>query len=610
MSPPVNLSVLAILLPLNIGIVVGQEFSAARGDAAIARPVPPGIGQLETPPALFKGGVDERGRAYFLNGQLAQEGKLVLTASNGFFDSGTCRAGGESELPKVGDDDLIAPNFASLGQWKETQGTIRWHVWLPRPGTVRLNVDLRVPNGSAGSKLTISLAGDLRTVTTSPSSSGTPQPWELVFDVAEPGEQTITFSADKIADPQNGVGELHTIELDGPAINDAQLLRARWRPAAVHGGYSCSTIKQSRMWVMSTRSSCDFGSYSPITTPFGYFGTSFTADRRSNGQFNFSMWAAGARGKVPPLDQMPHLLAAGSPEAEFSGFGHEGSGVKLRGWTPMPDKPEVCVQALRVESGGKYDTYHGYHWDHPSRRWKLYAVGRKWNGGRAKANLLPGSFCEIPGPPHVQRSGDQVREVRRRGWCCDAGNTWHPMDTFDCKSKGPFNKFWYTTSDGEFAMGTGGMRYYPFEQPSAPAANSAQPEYLTPAATKQLYELPADVQELKANGVAKGSVRLNLLMTRAGANARAEVYYGESDCLTFARRELHGTERKSAVSQSTQADDRSWSNVAEIKSLSDGSNPLTLDGLKPGTTYYARALVTNDDGRVWMFDTMTFHTSR
>ena len=82
----------------------------------------------------------------------------------------------------------------------------------------------------------------------------------------------------------------------------------------------------------------------------------------------------------------------------------------------MPDRPKLCIQALRVESDDKYDTYYGYFWDHPTGRWKLYAAGRKWNRGKAKEHLSPGSFCEIPGPPQVQRSGDRVREVRRRGW--------------------------------------------------------------------------------------------------------------------------------------------------------------------------------------------------
>lgn len=564
--------------------------------------------QLETAPKLFEAGTDEQGREYFLNGQPAKNRKLILTASNGFFDNGICRASGESSLPKVGDESLIKPNFEHLGQWKKTNGTMRWHLWLPQPGTVSLNVNMRISARQARSHLTVSLGGESRAVTTVQSSPSACQPWKLTFNVEKPGEYTLALSASKISDSKFGVGELHTIDVVGSAIEKAQLLRARWRPAAVHGGYASSNLKQSRMWVMTTRSMCDFSSYSPITTPFGYYGTSFDAERRSKGSFNFSMWAAGARAKVPPLHQMPHLLAAGSPQAEFSGFGHEGSGVKLRGWTPMPDRPKLCVQALRVESDGKYDTYHGYFWDHPTGQWKLYAVGRKWNDGKSKQHLSPGSFCEVPGPPQVQRSGDMVREVRRRGWHLGEDHKWHPMDTFKCKSKGPANKFWYTTIDGEFAMGTGGMRYYDFKQPSAPKKQTTLPGYLTPAATKQLYRLPADIKEIKTTNVKTRSAKINLNMTRAGSNAGVMIYYGESDCLTFAKRKLHGTERNSDVSKSTQASNRSWSNSTQDVDLKDGINQVVLTGLKPKTTYYFRALITNDDGKIWTFETHSFRT--
>lgn len=600
------------IVPRSLTIIVCLAFglpSFAVGQIAASREtIPGGTGQLETAPALFKGGVDDQGRDYFLNGQPAKNGKLILTASNGFFDNGTCRAGGESSLPKIGDELLIKPNFGYLDQWKKTGGMIRWHLWLPNPGTVHLSVNMRVSQRAAGSQLTVTLAGTSRSVTTIPSSPDTPQPWNLAFDVDEAGEHTVSLSAENIRDRNAGVGELHTLDVFGPAIEDAQLLRARWRPAAVHGGYSCSKLKQSRIWVMTTRSMCDFSSYSPITTPFGYYGTSFEADRRTKGGFNFSMWAAGSRGKVPPLEQMPHLLAAGSPRAEFSGFGHEGSGVKLREWIPMPDRPKLCVQALRVESEGNYDTYYGYFWDHPTRQWKLYAVGRKWNRGKPKVDLSPGSFCEIPGPPQVQRSGDLVREVRRRGWHLSEDKKWQAMDTFKCNSKGPANKFWYTTVDGEFAMGTGGMRYYEFKQPSAPDEHQSLPEFLTPEATRQLYRLPAEINDVKATNVASTSTGINVSMTRAGTNSHVEIYYGESDCLTFAKRKLHGTERNSAVSQSTQADNRSWSHSSQAVPLKDGNNMVILDSLKPATKYYYRALITNDEGKLWTFETQSFRT--
>ena len=61
-----------------------------------------------------------------------------------------------------------------------------------------------------------------------------------------------------------------------------------------------------------------------------------------------------------------------------------------------------------------------------------------------------------------------------------------------------------------------------------------------------------------------------------------QIYYGETDCLTFAKRTLHGTERNSEVSQSTQADNRSWTNSTQPAPLIDGNNKVVLSGLKPG----------------------------
>ena len=71
---------------------------------------------------------------------------------------------------------------------------------------------------------------------------------------------------------------------------------------------------------------------------------------------------------------MPHLLATGNPTAEFSGFGHEGSGVKLRGWEPFAHHPKSVIQALRMEISPEFETYYGYFYDDRTDRWKLYTV--------------------------------------------------------------------------------------------------------------------------------------------------------------------------------------------------------------------------------------------
>ena len=128
-------------------------------DEPVPTKIPDGFGQLESPLAVFKAGKEKDGRDYYYNGQIETNGKLIFTASNGFFDKGVCRAYGTSKLPKKYDEGLVHQNFEYLGRWKETDKTIRWHVWLARPGKVRFNINLEVPEKTAGSTLKINFAG-------------------------------------------------------------------------------------------------------------------------------------------------------------------------------------------------------------------------------------------------------------------------------------------------------------------------------------------------------------------------------------------------------------------------------------------------------------------
>ena len=73
---------------------------------------------------------------------------------------------------------------------------------------------------------------------------------------------------------------------------------------------------------------------------------------------------------MPPVFAMPHLLATGNPAAEFSGFGHEGSGVKIRNWEPYWRNPKSVIQALRVETKDGFDTFYGYLFDEEKKSWE------------------------------------------------------------------------------------------------------------------------------------------------------------------------------------------------------------------------------------------------
>lgn len=569
---------------------------------SLASEVPNGFGQLETPPAMIPGGVDEAGRKFSYLAQPEKGGKLVLTASNGFFTKGVCRAAGESDLPKVGDEDLIQPNYAYLENWNNTTGTIRWHLHILKAGEASLLIRLE---GAGDSEIEVNL-GDMTQLVTTRNITENP----VTFEIEKPGEYELSLRATRIGDPSSGVGQLHRIEVFGSAVEGANLLRARWRPAAVHGGYNSSKIDGGRLLVTTTRSTVPISNYSPITTPFGYYGSSFTADKKSNGEFNFSMW--GRDGAASDLKQMPHLLGVGSPDGEFSGFGHEGSGVKPRGWTPMPDQPELCVQALRVEPGELYDTYYGYYFDHPTAAWKFYGAGRKWHDGKPNTHLKVGSFCEVPGPPQVERTGDIYREVRRRGWYRD-GDVWVAMDEYSpsgAGSKGdmPVNKRWFTTDDGEYAMGCGGVRFYTANEPPAPSGNDELPYFLASDSVANLFTMPIEFGSIQATGLSANSATIDVNIAKGDNLNGGTIYYGTKDALTFAPRELHGTEKNSELSQAVN--DSAWQKSTKFESVTVGANRVVLTELEPDTTYHYRVLIDNDVSRVWNNETLTFSSPK
>ncbi|MEM7699467.1 MAG: fibronectin type III domain-containing protein [Verrucomicrobiota bacterium] len=567
-----------------------------------AEQVPEGFGQLSNPPALIPGGVEDSGLKYSYLAQSAENRKLILTASNGFFNPGAATAKGESNLPKVGDTELIVPNFEYL-EWRQPNQSLRWHLLIAGPGKVYLRVHLE--SDETGREIEVALGDQVQTVRTAKVPADQAQPWDLAFDVAVAGEYPISLTARG----DGGIGKLYHIDVFGPAIEGSHLLRVRWRPAAAHGSYRTDEVADAKLLVFTTRSLAPISSYSPITTPFGYYGTSFEDDRRSAGFLNFSMW--GQEDAGDRIELMPHLIGVGSPEGEFSGFGHEGSGVKPRGWTPMPDRPELVVQALRVENGEKYDHYFGYFFDHPTATWKFFAAGKKWHGGKPVSNLRLGSFCEVPGPPQSQRTGDLYREVRRRAWAWD-GEIWQAIDGYEPGGTGssgdePVNKRWYTTETGEYAMGCGGIRLYHHEESYVEAHDSVSlPEFLRVPSVERLFGMPVTFPQIQVSEVSADRALVEVEMLALDPITTASLYFGKTDALTFAPRELHGTERNSELS--TAINSQSWESVVEGRDRADGIYQFELSGLEPATEYFFRVLAANQVSQIWTDPSLSFTT--
>ncbi len=542
-------------------------------------------------------------------GSPPQNGRLVLDANNGFFDKGAFRAIGKEASPES-DRLLISSHFDGLQAVSDKNlGEARWYFWKvsPKPAELRIFVD--VPPSEVDVDWKVRVGKNEFEFSTSVSDGLQAQNVVFPLDFGSSGLQIISI---RRADSKRASEtKFRKIEVGGAGIEGARLIRARWRPAAVHARYESSQCEESKLWVFETQSVRASSSYSPITTSFGYFGASFNAEGLAAGGVNFSMWAANRKAtKMPAVSAMPHLLATANPAAEFSGFGHEGTGVKIRNWEPYQEHPKSVIQALRVETNEGFDTFYGYLFDESEKCWKLFGAGRRpAKNKKGGITLRAGSFCEVPGPPNVERTGDVVREVKRRGWFFGSDKKWHIADTLHLGDNPvDTNRFVRALEDGWLLMGTGGV-----EMSTGPKVVRLRnkplklPLYLSPKHENQLFELPVEIGKPKVTKIRAGSVLVSYRGLNAGSQTRATLYYGRSDCLTFVKRKLHGTEKKGASRDQFEGD-RTWQFQTDTVEVSDAKAEFPLDQLNPGTTYFFRVLVEGTQGKSWAFKTGQFKT--
>ena len=95
----------------------------------------------------------------------------------------------------------------------------------------------------------------------------------------------------------------------------------------------------------------------------------------------------------------------------------------------------------------------------------------------------------------------------------------------------------------------------------------------------------------------------------AGTKPKIQLFYGRRDCLTFVQRDLHGTEKK-GVSSELLNEDRTWESATAEQAVQGNASRFMLKNLDAGTRYFYRAIVTNEEGKSWAFESETFQTLR
>ena len=538
----------------------------------------------------------EVNREVCILGQRAQEGRMKLTPDSCLF-YGALRLTGLVPATLPGAELNGNKSFTRIEGLGRAGTRVVWPLWLPETATLKFSVFMEVPTNVAGTTLEFSLGEARRTLVTHASTGLAPQPATIELAVSKPGLHELSVSVPGQTTGEN-VGALLRITVEGSGLGKAALVRTRWRAAAIHAGFRSSELEtnnaQSRLWVMEARPlPCEDSMYAPITTPFGYFGSTFNPDGTSGG-INFSMWSYAAGKAEPPIEQLSHLLALGDPRQEFGGFGHEGTGVKPRGWNPFEgQKLKSVVLALRLEPGDPYDTYTGYFYDRPSQQWKLYASGRKWHTPkRGRESLLPGSFVEVPGPPDRERSAHIPRGVDFRGWCRGEKGDWHPIDQMtanEIRAGEPVQKAHQLSSDGWFRMVMGGLEQYRYAE-SKPViqskSNQPLPDYMDSSRLAVLDRMPASVKTedvRRAGDLVQMKVRISI----PSGTGRLTAYYGSKDTQTFADR---------------------WEQSKDLGEFSTGAHTVQIPASKSSGA--CRLLLRGPFGSVWSDEPAKYPASK
>ncbi|MFT4547849.1 MAG: hypothetical protein ACI8XO_003078 [Verrucomicrobiales bacterium] len=514
------------------------------------------------------------GNGHVLRVQWSRDSSLILTPNESHFPKLGLKAEGSGIVPSI--PELNGKNsFASITSW-DPGDVAAWGIWLERAG----KADIRIA-GEGDAKFRLQI--ESKTYEFSPTPAG--KYVTLAHQFTRPGQHLIRIENSAAVGNRTKLGQL---ELSGEAMQGAGVLRTRWRPAAAHARFSSSGLKTgAMMWIMEMDAMPgELGFYAPITTPFGYYGPSWDADGTVKASMNFSLWSYSRNAPEPAIEKLSHLLAIGSPDASFGGFGHEGTGVKIRNFDPLEGRQgQGQAFALRVEPGKPYDTYFSYYYATDEKRWRLFGVGRKLASKRPLKHLSPGTFVEVPGPPQVQRSGPAPRRMRYRGWISADGKQWRQLNQMTNGNIDKKTGLTHTQRGSQqdwFFLQTGGwiLRRPESGNIQLESPTAVPPEFLQADRIADILEVPSSIAVRSA--IRKGDeITINYEIKTLGKSPRLFLYHGSGEGLTLEKKWTHRIELPGPAS-------------------STGSATIKVAGAEP---VYLRLLLKNEHGQFWTWET-------
>jgi hypothetical protein len=123
--------------------------------------------------------------------------------------------------------------------------------------------------------------------------------------------------------------------------------------------------------------------------------------------------------------------------------------------------------------------------------------------------------------------------------------------------------------------------------------------------TAQLFHLTVQFGAATASQVSEDQAIVDYEIKNTGPNSKAVLHFGTVDSLTYPAQKVT---KGSAVEIDMHRPDLTWQSATPEQKVTAGMNQFKLTGLKAGTTYYFRLLVTQDEGKSWDYQSGSLKT--
>ena len=530
--------------------------------------------------------------------------QVTLTPNESFFSpKGTLKLYGEST---VNDEYNNNKHYERIGNWRNINDTIVWGIKNLNKGELNIELFSGISTEENNSEISIFL-NDLRKdlVVKSTFSLQDFQTQGIVtFNVSEDDNYEIKIKI-KTQNSTSNFGEINKLILSGSALDsESSVWKRRWRPLAIHGKFFSDDDTNTEISVVEVNIlSKDYDSYQTMTTEFGYIGSPIEEWFSSLTGLNFSLWSYSANETAPPHYELSHLISVGGEGAYFGKYGHEGTGVKPRGFDPFEGKnASKFIVAVRKKPGTIHNIFWCYFFDTNSQSWKFFGSGKKFNNnGDIEYLKFTGGFLEVVGSPDNSRTGHRKRSIEYRGWRMKNDKSWNVFNKLESSFTNTdlsFKEWKQNQSGNKFIYSMGGFQETGPNPGDIVLTNPSDiPFYLKGEYLEQLYVMPADFYTIIPEVISSTKAIIKFKINNLGTNPEIKLFYGEEYGLT------------EGITEDRKIDE-TWEiekNVPLNLIMQDTLN-ITLDNLNPNSNYYYRLRIKNDEGITWSYDADTIST--